>query len=118
MVQDGGDVTGHGIVTTAGGAISDVGVSPDDGWFAGGTIGYTGTSFFGGRAELNLLYGQADDERNDRAPPLADIVLKSVDALLAQGGGLKGHTSIERQTWEGGFRLEGDNPVNSTTTAT
>ena len=46
-------------------------------------------------------------------------MLKAVDGEpLVTTGGLKGHTSVERQTWEGGFRLEGDNPVNSTTTVT
>jgi hypothetical protein len=121
LLQDIDDITGHGIVSTSGGPISDVGVSPDDGWFAGGTIGYNGSSLFGPmeRGELYLLYGSTEDERNDTAPPLADIVLKAVDGSpLVTTGGLKGHTSVELQTWEGGFRLEGDNPVSSTTTVT
>ncbi len=76
-----------------------------------------------GRVELYLLYGTADDERNDTAPPLADIALKNVDASLppitvGACSSHESHTSIERETWEGGFRIEGDNPASATTTVT
>src|SRR5262245_18977871 len=60
LYQDGHDVTGHGIVTTAGGPIQDTSLSPSDGYFVGGLIGFnTGTPFLAGftRLEVFLLFG-------------------------------------------------------------
>jgi hypothetical protein len=120
--QDGADINGHGIVFTPGGPVSDVKVSPDNGYFVGGLIGYeNGTPFLFGfhRVELYGLFGEADDDASNTAPPLADIVLKTVDAeILGATGGLTGSTSSERRTWEFALRFEDDDVVNSTTTVT
>ncbi|HEX2840439.1 hypothetical protein [Hyphomicrobium sp.] len=122
LFQDGPEVTGHGIVLSPGGSTHDVKVSPEDGYFVGGMVGYdNGTPYLFGfhRVELFLLYGEADDSERDRAPPLSDIVLKTVDgAILGSGGGLTGRTTVERKSWEFGFRLEDDDTINSTTTVT
>lgn len=122
LFQDGPGVTGHGIVLTPGGPTHDVTVSPEDGFFVGGLIGYdNGTPYIFGfhRVEFYLLYGETDDSERDSSPPLADIVLKTVDAeTLGTTGGLTGKTTVERRTWEFGFRLEDDDVVNSTTTVT
>ncbi|WP_156827297.1 hypothetical protein [Hyphomicrobium zavarzinii] len=120
--QDGPDVTGHGIVVTSGGPEQDTFVSPNDGYFVGGQIGYeNGTPYLFdfNRFEVYLLYGNADDSARNTAPPLSDIILKNVDGtLLGAGGGLTGRTKVERETWEVGFRLEDDDVVNATTTVT
>ena len=122
LYQDAPSVNGYGVTTTPGGPIRDVTVSPDDGYFLGGLIGYdNGTPFVGGfhRIEFYLLYDRADDSASDSVPPLADIVLKSVDGeVLITTGGLRGKTSVERETWEWGFRLEDDDIINPTTTVT
>jgi len=110
--QDGTAVTGHGIVLTPGGSEQDVLVSPEDGGFAGGQIGFaTGQPFLFGlsRVEVYVLFGAAEESRTDSAPPLADLALITVDGVtLAVGGGLRGYTSVERDTREFGFRVETD----------
>lgn len=122
LYQDAPSVTGYGVSATAGGPIKDITVSPDDGFFLGGLVGYdNGTPFVGGfhRFEVYLLFGSADESTSDSVPPLADIVLKSVDGeVLVTTGGLHGKTTVDRDTWEWGFRLEDDDPVNATTTVT
>ncbi len=119
--QDGPDVTGHGIVVTGGGAERDVLVSPDDGFFAGGTVGFdTGTPYLDKfhRVEFFLLYGKADDSRSDTSPPAADLTLKTVDGTILVTDGLSAKTKVERESWEFGARLEHDQAVNPTTTVT
>jgi hypothetical protein len=122
LYQDAPDVTGHGIVTTAGGPIQDTFVSPNDGYFAGGLIGFnTGAPFLAGftRFEVFLLFGSADDSLSDSVPPLADVALKNADGtILVTGGGLGGTTSVELETWEGGFSFKDDDRINGTTTVT
>jgi hypothetical protein len=116
--QDGPEVTGHGI-ETSGGDERDVLVSPDDGFFVGGLIGFdTGAPYLDKfhRLEFYLLYGNADDSKSDSAPP--DLTLKSVDGVTLITGGLTAKTKIERETWEFGARMEHDQAVNPTTTVT
>lgn len=124
--QDGGDVNGYGASSSAG-SVSDVHVSADDGWFAGGFIGYeNGSPLFSPlpftRVEGYFWFGTADDSVSDSAPPLADITLKTVDGATNVTGGtiasVSGRTTTERDTWEGGFKLEFDQPQGSTSTLT
>jgi hypothetical protein len=122
LYQDGSDVTGHGIVPTAGGPVLDTSVSPSDGYFVGGLIGInTGAPFLAGftRVESYILFESADDSLSSSVPPLADVALKNVDGtILVTGGGIAGSTKIDVDTWEGGFSLKDDDRVNATTTVT
>lgn len=116
-------VTGHGIVLTPGGPTRDVEVSPDDGYFLAGLIGFeNGTPFFFGfhRIELFFLFGDLDgDTVSHTAPPLDDVALTSVDGtILVTGGGQFGRTTVERRTWEAALRFEDDDVINATTTVT
>ncbi len=120
--QDGDDIIGYGTGLPPG-TVLDVTVSPDNGWFIGGMIGFAGTSpFIAGlpftRMELYGLYGRTDDNASDTSPPLAGISLKSADATILVNGGASGTTSSERRTVEVGLRFEGDDQINATTTWT
>lgn len=122
LYQDGGDVIGHGISPVAGTTI-DILVSPDNGWFAGGMIGFANRdAFIAGlpfrRFEIYGLFGRTEDDASHTSPPLAGISLKNVDASVLVGGGATGATSSERRTVEGGIRFEGDDVINSTTSIT
>jgi len=125
LYQDGSDIVGHGtspvINTPPGSPFSNVLVSPQDGYFVGGHIGYeNGTPFLFGfhRAELSFLYGETDDSATSESPPFIDIILKTVDGTVLGTGGAVGVTTTERQTWEGALRFEDDDVVNATTTVT
>jgi hypothetical protein len=119
--QDGPDVTGHGIVVTGGGPEQDVLVSPKDGFFAGGLIGFdTGAPYLAEfhRFEVYLLYGAADDSKSDTSPPAADLTLKTVDGVTLVTTGLSAKTKVEREMWEFGTRMERDQALDPTTTVT
>lgn len=122
LLHDSDGVVGYGATATPG-TVTDVEASPGDGWFAGGMVGFAGQSpLMGGmpftRIEFYGLYGRSDDGVSQTSPPLLDISLKNVDASLLVTGGLTGSTSVERAIAEGGFRLEGDQIVNPTTSIT
>ena len=122
LYQDGGEVNGHGISSSPG-TFGERFVSPEDGWFAGGLIGFSnGVPFFAGtpftRLEAYLSYGITEETETDSAPPLDDISLKSVDGAINIIGGLRGRTSVERESTEGGVRLEGDQALSSTSSVT
>jgi hypothetical protein len=123
--QDGPSVTGHGVsnvvVAAPGDPVTDILVSPDSGYFVGGLVGFdTGKPYLFGfhRIELNLLFGRTDDSAFNALTPGGDIVLSTVDGTVLGTGGATGTTTIERRTWEGSFRFEDDDVVNSTTTVT
>jgi hypothetical protein len=122
LLQSSDGVLGYGTATGPG-SVTDITVSPDSGWFAGGMIGFVnngpliaGLPFT--RTELYGFYGRANDSRSGTAPPFSGISLKNDDASLLVDGGVSGSTSIERQTAEGGVRFEGDSQVNATTSLT
>lgn len=117
--QDGPDITGHGIVVS--GPEQDVTVSPDDGFFAGGLVGFeTGAPFLASfhRVELFLQYGRATDSESDTSPPASDLTLKTVDGEILVTGGLSAKTKTERRSWEFGTRLERDQAYDPATTVT
>lgn len=125
LYQDGLAVNGHGvsdvIVTGPSDPVTDVFVSPEDGYFVGGLVGFdNGTPFLFGfhRVELGLLYGETDDSVRDTVPPNADILLSTVDGGVLGSGGAAARTSVERRTWEGALRFEDDDVINATTTVT
>ena len=126
LFQDGPDVIGHGIKATS---FTNVLVSPDDGWFAGGMIGFASAQRYlpplpFSRTEIYFSYGEADDSTTRITPPpspfstLYTAALKSVDGTALAFGGDHVRTSISRTTWEGGLRFEGDDitsPASSLT---
>ncbi len=122
LYQDGPDVIGHGINPSAT-SFANVLVSPNDGWFVGGMIGFASAQRYlpplpFSRTEIYLSYSDADASVTSSAPPLSATNLKSVDGSAFGGGGLDGHTSVSRTTWEGGLRFEGDDIISPTSTLT
>ena len=122
LFQDGPDVIGHGINATAT-SFANVLVSPQDGWFAGGMIGFASAQRYlpplpFSRTEIYLFYGNADESVSSTAPPLFATTLKSVDGSATGGGGADGRTNISRTTWEGGLRFEGDDITSPTSSLT
>lgn len=122
LYQDGGEVIGHGIAA-APGTLVDVFLSPDQGFFVGGMAGFangvpviTGLPFT--RIETYLLYGQTEDSTSHSAPPLSDISFTSVDGNVNVIGGLRGRTSVQRETWEGGVHLESDQSTGANSSLT
>lgn len=129
LYQDGPDVTGHGTSPSlipnppvGDEAVTDVTVAPEDGYFLGGSIGVdTGSPYLFGffrRIELYGLYGETDDSARSSVPPSGDVVLTSVDGSIIGINGTAGRTTVERTTWEGALRFEGDDRVNASTTVT
>lgn len=125
LYQPGSDVIGHGTSDvagpTAGDPITNILVSPEDGYFLGGFVGFnTGAPFIFGfhRIELSLLYGETDDSARSSAPPAGGVVLSTVDGSVLGTDGSTGRTTVERTTWEGALRFEDDDVVNATTTVT
>lgn len=124
LFQDGPAVNGHGVspVTTPapGDPVKDIFVSPEDGYFVGGFVGFNAAApfLFGfHRVELSGLYGETEDSARNTAPP-GSIVLSTVDGSVLGVDGATGRTTVERQTWEGALRFEDDDVVNGTTSVT
>lgn len=106
--QDIDDVNGFGI-----GSGREAFISPENGWFAGGMIGYArpNTNIMGmpvSRIEGYIHFGRTDDDISASAPPAADLTLKTVDGAVLVVGGSQARTSVERRTIEGGLRFERD----------
>ena len=123
MLQDGGDVTPMASEREVPGHFINRNVSAEDGWFAGGQIGYeNGTPFVSflpfTRLEGYVYGGETDASRSDTAPPLSDISLKSVDGNVDAIGGSQATATTDRQTLEFGYRSEFDQVVDSATTIT
>lgn len=124
--QDGGDIVGFGtspvFIVNGTEPVTDVLVSAEDGYFAGGFLGTdTGQPYlfnFFHRIELAGLYGETDESARASVPPHGDIVLTSVDGGLVGVNATEGRTSVERQTWEVALRFEGDDRHNGQTTTT
>ncbi|WP_295559317.1 hypothetical protein [uncultured Hyphomicrobium sp.] len=127
--QSGPDIVGFGtspsLITLplAGNeVITDKTLSPEDGYFIGGSIGVdTGAPYlfnFFHRIELYGLYGETDDSARASSPPTGDIALTAVDGTVLGVNGRTGRTTVERTTWEGALRFEGDDRVDSSTTVT
>lgn len=126
LYQDGPAVTGHGVsdfvvLPPPGIPVTDISVSPEDGYFFAGLIGFdTGRPFIFGfhRVELHGLYGETDESATSTSPPNADVVLSTVDGAILGTAGITGTTSVERTTWEASLRFEDDDVINPTTTVT
>ena len=117
LYQDANGVIGHGLDQPGGGVV-DVVLDPTNGYFVAGTIAFTGTQPLIGpfrRIEGYVLFGQAEDSVSDSSPPTAGITYKTVDGGIFVSGGATGHSSAERETWEGGLRFEFDDKQNATT---
>ncbi|MEQ1578413.1 MAG: hypothetical protein ABL894_12250 [Hyphomicrobium sp.] len=120
--QDGGDVNVYG-TSPAPGTVFDTNLSPANGWFAGGMIGWEKGSRLISflpftRVEGYAYGGQLDDSGSDTAPPLFDITLKSVDGDVNAIGGTQAHASVDRQFIEFGYRSEFDQTIDSSRTIT
>jgi hypothetical protein len=106
--QEGGDVTGFGVSNGLGG-ITDVTVSPADGWFASAVLGWdTGREIVPHlpftRIEGYALFGETEDsETHD-----GTIFLKAADGDPLAFGATIGSIDVERRYVEGGLRFEGE----------
>lgn len=103
-------VNGHGVVSPTG-SIGQAYVDPENGWFAGGMIGYArpNMNVLGmpvSRIEGYVLFGRTEDSADDSSPPAGDVTLKSVDGQLLVVGGATASTTVKRRTVEGGLRFE------------
>ena len=105
------DVFGHAVNPSgvAGAPVDDVRISPEDGWFIGGSAGYRSNapliSFLPfNRWEAYLTYSESDEEERDSVSGAASIDLNNVDATTLATIGGTGSTGIERRTWEFGTR--------------
>jgi hypothetical protein len=115
LYLDGTDVIGHaispaGVVT---GPETDTTVNAQNGWTAGGSIGFASTgALIGGlpfrRAEAYYSYTTADDERTDTVAAPSRTSLKSVDATALGVVGFTATSEIERRSSEGGIRFASD----------
>lgn len=102
----------------AGGPLRDAFLSPEDGWFAGGMIGYADQQpiIFGfKRIEGYFLYGEADDSISSSA---AGLAMTSVVGDAITVGGSRANGSAERSVAEGGLHFERDSTLNSSTILT
>jgi hypothetical protein len=112
--QEGSAVIGYGIADAIGGPVTDITVSPAEGWFAGAMLGWnTGRQILPHmpftRIEGYALFGSVDDSASDTATAGGETLLKSADGDLLGIGGTAGSTDVERRFVEGGLRFEGDN---------
>lgn len=118
--QDGTDVIGHGIDTSGfGGPTADTYAAPDEGWFAGISVGYASHSaLYSGlpfsRADVYFEFSDTDDSFSDTVVKPAETALKSVDGGARAVIGYYGATSIERKTSEAGVRFVADQVVDET----
>lgn len=122
--QDGDSVIGHGINPTGGLApTTDTFVEPDEGWFAGLSVGYASPSaLISGlpftRAEVYFAFGDADDARTDTVGAPAATSLKSADGSAFAVVGDEAGTSVRRQSYEGGLRLATDQALGASSSLT
>jgi len=105
-------VNGFGIVSPSG-RIGEALVDPENGWFAGGMIGYArpNTNVMGlpvSRIEGYILFGRTEDSIGASVAPGGDLTIKSVNGNINVVGGARASTSVERRTIEGGLRFERD----------
>jgi len=105
-------VNGFGIVAP-GGSIGEALIEPENGWFAGGMIGYArpNTNLMGlpvSRIEGYVLFGRTEDNVGASAAPYGDLTIKSADGYANVVGGVRASTSVERRTIEAGVRFERD----------
>ena len=110
LFQEGHDVAAYG-VSPSGNRFNDVFVSPGDGWFAGGSIGYVNPEpFFLGfhNIEGYVLFGSTSEDVSDHAPPFSSLSLTSVDGDSFASGGKNAKGSDERTSIEGGIRFKRD----------
>lgn len=105
------DVFGHAVNPSGaiGAPVDDVRISPEDGWFIGGSAGWRSATPFVSflpfnRWEAYLTYSESDDSESDTVSGAATIDLNNVDASTLATIGGTGSTDIERRTWEFGTR--------------
>ncbi|MBU2583533.1 MAG: hypothetical protein KJ622_17635 [Alphaproteobacteria bacterium] len=105
-------VNGFGIVSSSG-RISEALIDPENGWFAGGMIGFArpNTNVMGmpiSRIEGYILFGRTEDSVGATTQPGGDLTIKSVNGSVNVVGGDRASASVERRTIEGGLRFERD----------
>lgn len=110
--HDGDGLIGHG-VNSAPGVIIDTEVSPGNGWFAGGMIGFASRdAFVAGlpfhRMEIYGQFGRSQDDVAHATPDVAGAALKNVDASTLVELGASGSSRAERRAAEAGLRFEAD----------
>jgi len=107
------DIAGFGI-SASGLNFKNIFVSPGDGAFVGGMIGYASTEplipgLWFKRIEGYALFGNADDSASSQASRSGSISLTSVDAsALISAAHDRGRASASRDFAEGGLRFERD----------
>jgi hypothetical protein len=121
LLLDDRDVAGFGLSRSFTNLnFRDVFVSPDNGWFAGGAIGYARPQPTDGtwweRIEGYAQFWSADDSTSANAQQIA---LTGVDArALVRAFNDRGRAGVSRDAAEGGLKFERDRIYNETTSIT
>jgi hypothetical protein len=123
LLFDEEDVSGYGI-SASDLNFRDVFVSPKDGWFAGGMVGFAAPGpmiegLWFTRIEAYAFFAEAEDSSSNHASFPGNISLASVDgAVLVTAPDDTGRASVKRENTELGLRFERDQllgPMSSIT---
>jgi hypothetical protein len=123
MLSEESDVSGYGI-STSGLNFRNVFVSPEDGWFAGGMIGFAAPGpmiegLWFTRIEAYAFFARAEDSTSTHASSPSSVSLASVEgATLVVAPDDTGRASVERENTELGLRFERDQSLGSTSSIT
>jgi hypothetical protein len=107
------NIAGFGL-SASGTNFKNIFVSPEDGGFVGGMIGYASTEplipgLWFKRIEGYALFERADDSASAQSSPSGAISLTSVDAsAIIAAGNSRGRAGASRDIAEGGLRFERD----------
>ena len=122
LLLDDRDISGFGLADVPG-RFRDVTVSPDQGWFAGGAIGYARPQPNDGtwweRIEGYAQFWEADDSVSQKSKPTGQAGLTSVDATaLVAAFDDRGRAGASFSSAEGGLKFERDRIYNETSSIT
>ena len=117
------DVSGYGISTSELN-FRNIFVSPEDGWFAGGMLGFASPApmidgLWFTRIEAYAFFAKAEDSASSHASSSGSVSLTSVDGLtLVFAPDDVGRASVERENTELGLRFERDQVLGPTSSIT
>lgn len=110
FLQDLDGSLGHGIAPVTLVTGTDRTLEPEDGWFAGGTLGYVlATPTFGfGRLELSVDFSHVADDVTDLPGPAQRVLLSSANGAFVAVTGTRGTSSLTRESVETSLALKRD----------
>lgn len=101
---------GHGIAPVTFVTGTDRALEPEDGWFAGGTLGYVlpAPTLGFDRLELSIDFARAEDDATDVPGPAQFVLLSSANGAFLAGAGTRGSSSLTRESVETSLALKRD----------